>query len=322
MQMTDEGAMSLDDGEAPGQAASMPPEERDLGFGSVVASESRKRLLNPDGSFNVARRGLGFWTSLSIYHALLRTTWPRFLATLAGGYLAANTVFALLYLACGRGALMGDDTGLGNAFLRAFFFSVETLATIGYGNIVPVGILPNLVVVAEALVGVLGFALATGLLFARFSRPSARIVFSRQALIAPYRGGRAFMLRIANARRSEIIELEAKLVLTMFEDEEGGRTRRFHALPLERQRVAFFPLAWTIVHPIDAASPLAGLDAAQLLAREPEFLVLLTGIEETFSQTVHARSSYRAAEVVWGARFADMFNRQAVDADLTIDMAR
>ncbi len=320
MTMADAEAMSLENERA--QAAPMPPEERDLGFGSVVASESRKRLLNPDGSFNVARRGLGFWTSLSIYHALLRTTWPRFLATLAGAYLAANGLFALLYLACGSGALVGASTGLGSAFLRAFVFSVETLATIGYGNIVPVGVLPNFIVVAEALVGVLGFALATGLLFARFSRPTARIVFSRRALIAPYRGGRAFMLLIANARRSEIIELEAKLVLTMFEDTDGSRMRRFHNLALERQRVAFFPLSWTIVHPIDAASPLAGMDEAQLRAKEPEFLVLLTGIEETFSQTVHARSSYRAPEVVWGARFADLFNREADDGDLTIDMAR
>ena len=321
MSMGDEEPMSLDDAGAAAQAAAVRPEERDLGFGSVV-SESRMRLLNPDGSFNVARRGLGYFASLSIYHTLLRTTWPRFLAMLAGGYLAVNAIFALLYMACGTGALADAGTGLGSAFLRAFFFSVETLATIGYGNIMPVGILPNLVVVAEALVGVLGFALATGLLFARFSRPTARIVFSQRAVIAPYRGRRAFMLRIANARRSEIIELEAKLVLTMFEDGEGGRTRTFHALPLERQRVAFFPLAWTIVHPIDATSPLAGLDEAQLLAREPEFLVLLTGIEETFSQTVHARSSYRAPEVVWGARFADVFNRQAADGDLTIDMAR
>ncbi len=303
-------------------APPMRPEERDLGFGSVVASQSRQRLLNRDGSFNVARRGLGVWSSLSVYHALLRMSWPRFLATLAGAYLAANAGFALVYLACGPGALAGGDLGMGGSFLRAFFFSVQTMATIGYGQIVPMGIAANLVVVAEALVGVLGFALATGLLFARVSRPTARIIFSRRAVIAPYRGGRAFMLRIANARRSEIVELDAKVVLSLFEQVDGRRARRFHNLALERQRVAFFPLAWTIVHPIDAGSPLRGRSEAELLAAEAEFLVLLTGMEETFSQTVHARSSYRATEVVWGARFSDLFNRDAADGDLTIDVTR
>ncbi len=303
-------------------SAPLRPEERDLGFGSVVASQSRKRLLNPDGSFNVARRGLGLGSSLSVYHALLRMSWPRFLATLAGAYVAANALFALAFLACGPGALAGAVAGTGGAFLRAFFFSVDTMATIGYGQVLPVGIAANLVVVAEALVGVLGFALATGLLFARVSRPTARIIFSRRAVIAPYRGGRAFMLRIANARRSEIIELDAKVVLSLFEEVDGQRTRRFHTLALERQRVAFFPLAWTIVHPIGAGSPLRGRDEAELLAAEAEFLVLLTGIEETFSQTVHARSSYRATEVVWGARFSDMFNRDADDGDLTVDIGR
>ena len=157
---------------------------------------------------------------------------------------------------------------------------------------------------------------------ARFSRPTARIVFSRQALIGPYRGGRAFMLRIANARRSEIIELGARVVLSLFEGTGAQRTRRFHTLALERHRVAFFPLAWTIVHPIDDSSPLRDLDQKALAEREAEFLVLLVGTEETFSQTVHARSSYRAEELVWGARFADLFNRDSDDGDLTIDMGR
>jgi len=299
----------------------MSSEERDLGFGSVVANQSRMRLLNPDGTFNVAREGLGFWGSLSIYHILLRMSWPRFLATLAAGYLVVNAIFALLYLACGPAALTGD-AATGGGFTRAFFFSVQTFATIGFGQIAPQGIAPNLIVVAESLVGILGFTLATGLLFARFSRPTARIVFSHRAVIAPYRDGRAFMLRIANARRSEIIELGARVVLSLLEGPGPQRTRRFHTLALERHRVAFFPLAWTIVHPIDDASPLRNLDQAALAERQAEFLVLLVGTEETFSQTVHARSSYRADEVVWGARFADLFNRATGDGDLTIDMHR
>lgn len=305
---------------APADPQATPPEERDLGFGSVVADLSRKRLLNPDGSFNVARRGLGFWSSLSVYHWLLRMSWPRFLAALAAGYLAANAVFAAAYLACGPDALVGGTVQHG--FARTFFFSVQTFATIGFGQIAPASTAANLLVVLESLVGVLGFTLATGLLFARFSRPTARIVFSRKAVIAPYRGGRAFMLRIANGRRSELVELEAKIVLSLFETADGKRTRRFHTLALERQRVAFFPLSWTIVHPIDESSPLRGWDSDALEAADAEFLVLLMGIDETFSQTVHARSSYTAGDIVWGARFTDIFNRDADDGDLTIDMAR
>jgi inward rectifier potassium channel len=297
-----------------------PPE--DLGLGSVVAGESRSRLLNRDGSFNVARRGLGFWTSLSAYHALLRMSWPRFIAVLGGGYVLLNVLFTLVYLACGQGAITGDPAASGGRFLHAFFFSVQTIATIGFGQSTPVGIPANAVVVVEALIGVLGFAFGAGLLFARVSRPTARIVFSQRAVIAPYRGRRGFMLRVANARRSEIIELEAKVILSLIEDIGGVRARRFHALALERQHVALFPLAWTIVHPIDEASPLFGHTGSDLLAAQAEFLVLLTGIEETFSQTVHARSSYRADEVVWGARFIDVFNRDADDGDLTIDMGR
>lgn len=303
-------------------AARPSAEERDLGFGAVVASESRKRLLNPDGTFNVARRGLGVWSSLSVYHALLRMSWPRFLATLAGGYLVANALFAAGYLACGPAALVGAADPSVGRFLAAFFFSVQTLATIGYGHTYPAGLAANTLVVLESLTGVLGFALATGLLFARFSRPTARIVFSRRAVIAPYRGGQAFMFRIANARRSELIELQANVLLSLLEDSDGRRIRRFYTLPLERQHVAFFPLSWTIVHPIDELSPLNARTQAELLAREAEILVLLTGIEETFSQTVHARSSYRAGEIVWAARFADVFHRDADDGDLTIDMGR
>ena len=297
-------------------------EERDLGFGSVVARESRKRLLNRDGTFNVERRGLRFFQSLSLYHTLLTMSWPRFLLAVSGSYLVINVIFACAYLLCGPGALVSPPTGVPEGrFLQAFFFSVETFGTIGYGNIYPLGVLSNFVMVVEALAGLLVLAMSTGIIFARFSRPTARIRFSRSAVIAPYRGITALMLRIANERSNQIVEVDAQLLFSHRQDDDGA-PRLFDELGLERRRVVFFPLAWTIVHPIDETSPLFGLTAADLEDMDAEFLVLLKGIDDTFSQTVHARSSYTARELVWEARFASMFNPPTPDGVLSIDLER
>ncbi len=301
-------------------------EIRDLGFGAVVARESRQRLLNRDGSFNVQRKGLRLGTSLSLYHTLLTTTWTRFMALIVVSYLLLNGLFALAFVLCGPGALVGAQPGAGGAetaaFARAFFFSVETFSTIGYGNIGPAGLAANLVVTVEALVGLLWLALATGLLFARFSRPTARILFSRTAVIAPYRGIRAFEFRIANARSSQLTEVQATLMFTRFEEDGGRQVRRFHLLPLERSSVTFFPLSWTIVHPIDDASPLNGLTRDDMRRSDAEFLVLLSGVEETFAQRVHARSSYRWDEVAWGAKFSDILHHPMGTEPITIDVSR
>jgi inward rectifier potassium channel len=291
----------------------------DLGFGSVV-TRSRRRLLNRDGSFNVERGGLGLFASLSLYHYLLTTTWPRFLGLVSAAYLAINTLFAGLYLACGPGALTGIATPGRPRLLSAFFFSVQTLATIGYGVISPVSLAANLLVTTESLVGMLGVALSTGLVFARFSRPNAKILFSRHAVIAPYQEGTAFMFRMINARTSQLIEVGVQVLLSRLKTADGSR--EFRALSLERERVAFFPLSWTVVHPIDEHSPLWGVDAADLAACEVEFLVLVSATEETFSQVVHTRSSYRAEEVVWGARFVNLFNPPAEDGTLSVDVSR
>jgi len=296
---------------------------RDLGFGSVVARESHQRLLNRDGSFNVMRAGLGFLASLSPYHTLLTISWRGFFGLTALFYFGANLIFAAAYLFCGPGALsVPESAGVENRFFQAFFFSIHTLATIGYGTISPVGLAANVIVSIESFIGLFGLALCTSLLFARFSRPTAKILFSDRAVIAPYRGITAFEFRIANARRNQIIELEAKTLFARFEEVDGRPLRRFYPLKLERDRVVFFPLSWTIVHPIDETSPFYGMSAEDLRKTRGEFLVLLTGFDETFSQTVHARSSYLAEEVVWNARFADIFNRPADDGLLTIDVRK
>lgn len=296
--------------------------EEDLGFGSVVSRESRRRLLNRDGTFNVRRKGLGIVRSLSAYHFLLDVTWPRFFLLVAAWYVATNAVFALLYMTVGPSGFPGlSDEGVGSTFLAFFFFSVHTLATIGYGHVVPRGPAANVLVTLEALVGLLAFGLAAGLMFARFARPTVRVLFSERAVMAPYRDGLGFMFRIVNARKSQIVDLHARVVLSR--RKPNGVGREYHALRLERDQVVFFPLAWTVVHPVDGDSPLHGLDARELARQEAEFLVLLTGFDETFSQTVHTRSSYRFHEVAWGRRFADMFDHDASDDQvLSVDVDR
>ncbi|HXD73249.1 MAG TPA: ion channel [Vicinamibacterales bacterium] len=309
---------------APRQTEEEQARDRDLGFGAVVSRESRQRLLNRDGSFNVARYGLGFFESFAPYHALLSMSWSAFLGAVVVTYFVLNFLFAMAYLACGPDALIGSGLGsMGGRFGQAFFFSVETFATIGYGQIAPNGVPANIVVTIEALVGLMYQALATGLLFARFTRPTAAVLFSRHAVIAPYNDGSALMFRMVNRRRNEIIQLEAQVLFSaMVADGRGGATRKYTLLPLERNKVTFFPLSWTVVHPIDGASPLAGQTRESIAAAQGEILVLLSGTDEALEQTVHARSSYKAEEIVWNARFRSMFLETDARSRVAVDITR
>ena len=235
-------------------------------------------------------------------------SWVKFHTMVVLSYFLVNVLFAFAYLACGSEAIQGSEaTSTGGRFFDAFFFSVQTLATIGYGKISPSGFAANIVVAFEALTGLFGFALATGLLFARFSRPNAKIQYSEKAVIAPFHSITGFMFRIVNERQNQLIEVTATLTFSRMELHNNKQTRRFYPLPLERDKVTFFPLHWTIVHPIDEKSPLFGVSQKELEESDAEFAILLTGIDETFSQSVHSRSSYKHDEVVVGAKFRDMF---------------
>jgi inward rectifier potassium channel len=294
-------------------------EPTDLGLGTVVGGVNEQRLLNRDGTFNPRRRGLPFFASLSVYHYMLTIGWSRFFAIVVGGYLAVNSLFALAYLACGANSLLATSPAIvGTPFWRAFFFSVETLATIGYGNVTPNGMPAYFVMTAESLVGLLIFALGTGILFSRFSRPTAGVLFSETAVVAPYRGKTALMFRITNGRSNQLVELEAKVQFSRID----GSLRKYDQVSLERSRVTFFPLSWTIVHPIDEKSPLFGKTSEELVASEAEFLILLAGTDETFSQTVHARSSYKPHEIRFGHRFVNIYNPVGADGIVSIDVRK
>lgn len=284
-----------------------PDEVRDLGFGEAVARNERKRLLNQDGTFNSGRHGQSLLRSIPIYEHLTAISWGKFYLVTLVAYVAIAVFFAGIFFALGPDAIAGlvGSTGL-DRFAQAFFFSVHTVTTVGYGSLSPATAAANLVVAVEALVGMAGFAVLAALLFARLSRPIADIRFSDHAIVAPYHDITGLMFRIVNGSRGELVDVSVRVMFSWLESEGGERRRRFETLELERAHVTFFPLTWTVVHPIDKKSPLRGWDAARLAATHAEILVQVAGFAEVYSQTVRARTSYVPDEVLFGARFTSI----------------
>jgi inward rectifier potassium channel len=276
----------------------------DLGFGTKVV-EPNQRLMNRDGSSNVRRRGIPFFQSISFYHELITMSWWKFNLLIFVSYLVVNLIFSCLYF-------FGDIQHLGGMqahntmeqFMEAFFFSTQTLSTVGFGRLNPEGFYDSAVAAIESMTGLLGFALATGLLYGRFSRPVAKVIFSNHALISPYRGIKALMFRFGNPRKSQLLELEVEVNLSIVENDDAGKpVRRFVPLELERKRVAILSMTWTIVHPIDENSPIAGWVAGDFESKNCEVIVIVKAFEEAFSQTVYARTSYKADEIKCDMRF-------------------
>lgn len=261
------------------------------------------RIVKRDGRLNIM--GMGAWYSYwrDPYHLLLTISWPGFVALIALGYFVANALFALAYLAGGEGI---ENARPGN-FLDAFFFSVQTMASIGYGAMYPRTAYANALVAIEALVGLMGLAMGSGLAFARFSKPTARVLFSRVAVIAPNNGVPTLMFRAANERRNQILEAHLRVSLTRDEvTSEGQFMRRVYDLKLLRSQNPLFSLSWTAMHPIEEQSPLYGATAEMLAAAETTIIVTLSGIDETVAQTIYARHIYAAHELLWNMRFADI----------------
>jgi inward rectifier potassium channel len=239
------------------------------------------------------------------YHVLLNARWSTVLAGFALAYVAANAMFAAAYL------VGGDDIAHARpgSLLDAFFFSVQTMTTIGYGDMAPTTLYANVLVVLEAFLGLVSFALTTGLFFAKFSRPTARVLFSRVAVVSRRDGVLSLMLRMANERANQVLEAQVHLALARTETTiEGERVRRFYDLELARTRTPLFMLTWTVIHPITEQSPLHGATRESLLASDGEIIVSVMGVDETFSQVIHARYAYLADDIVWGARFADIMS--------------
>jgi inward rectifier potassium channel len=296
----------------------MKQESFDPGLTTQFSGQLR-RTINRDGTFNVHRKGLRL-RDANLYLKMIDTTWPRFLLVVTVVFLGVNILFAGTYVAIGTDHLQGLEPEMGS-FLNAFFFSVHTLTTVGYGNVFPKGVAANAVSAIEATTGLMVFALVTGLLYGRFSKPSARILFSYHALIAPYQDGASLQFRITNARSNVLMDMEARVLLMMVDSSDGLLKRDYVDLPLERRKIYFFPLTWTVVHPIDSSSPLYGKTAEDLARLSTEVLILIQGFDDTFSQVVHAQYSYRHDEFLWGAKFVPAFH---VDpkGDLILDVNR
>ncbi|HEY2065810.1 MAG TPA: hypothetical protein VGG84_07595 [Gemmatimonadaceae bacterium] len=306
----------------PTPPAPSDPEPADLGFGRVVAQAVRGRFVNRDGRPNSKKYGLGAQRAARFYLAALDASWAAFFAWMVGALLLINGCFALAYLAIGDGALQGADRlGVTDPFLAALTFSIGIFTTTGTGVMHAVGPTANWLVNLESFLGPTALVLAFGLLIARLIRPRMRIGLSESAVIAPYDGGRGFMFRIVNLQPGEMTDVQVRVNLVRFEEENGVRTREFHELKLERNSVEFFTLHWTIVHPITADSPLAGATPESLAASQAEFLIFINALEETFSTRVSTRSSYTWDEVRWDVKFASIF-ASGPDGIIAIDVDR
>jgi inward rectifier potassium channel len=256
------------------------------------------------GFTRVRARGTAYAPHKDLYHFVLSRTWPEFFVLVAVGFLLVNTLFAALYLV--------QPGGIANArpgsFEDAFYFSVQTLATIGYGGMYPVTRFAHLTVTFEALTGILSVAVITGITFTRFARPTARVLFADKIVLAPRDGVPHLMFRVANWRRNQVVEAQLRVVLlTTQRTREGEVLRRQIDLPLVRDRTAVFFLTWTAMHVIDEHSPFYGEGALERLrAQKSEMFLGLTGMDETIGQMIHARYNYSLDDIVTNVRFADV----------------
>ena len=281
-----------------------PKKQEDLGLGTKIG-EHGERLMNKDGSFNVERVGA---SRVSPYLWMMETTWLKFFAALFVFYVVANAVFALFFVLTGVENIDGvRSINFVEDYFSAFFFSVQTFTTVGFGAKNPGTTIADIIASLDALVGLLSVALATGLFFGRVSKPKAEILFSDNAIIAPHMDGKAFMFRIANERDHKIINLKATVVMSWIEHEDNEPKRRYSLLELERSTVALLPLNWTIVHPIDEKSVLKNMDVENLDKCRAEFIIQIEGFDETFNQQVHLNSSYSYMDLLCDVKFAPMF---------------
>jgi len=272
------------------------------GFGKKTDNEP-KRLINKDGSTNVKKIGLNFFDHFSVFHFLVKTSWALFNSLVVATYIGINMFFGGLYYLAGAQYIMVNATNNTDAFLKCFYFSAQTFSTVGYGGMHPEGTMANLIAVTEMLIGMMYLALVTGLLFAKFSRPVFKVIFSGHAIIAPYQGGKGLMVRLANAKENLLLDLQARIMITLKLVNNGKTERKFYILPLELDHIDILVTSWTLVHPINEESPLWDMSQEEFNASDAEIMVSINGLNDTFSQNIHARTSYKNYDVVWGAKF-------------------
>jgi len=291
------------------------------GFGVNSENSSGRFYDRSSGGANVIKRGIGVLNRHSWYHTMLAMPRTKFLSFLLIAYIIVNLIFAGIYYLIGIDHLAGVNAGSAiKNFSEVFFFSAQTFTTVGYGRISPVGFAASAVSTFEAFLGLLSFAIATGLFYGRFSRPRAFLSFSHNAIIAPYKNGTALMFRIAPYKNNLLSEAEAKVNLAMQLEENGKMVNRFFNLDLEISKINALALSWTIVHPINEKSPLYNLSYTDMANAKIEALVFVKAFDEVFSNTVVQRFSYIASEVIWGAKFKMMYHADEKKGATVLDL--
>lgn len=278
-------------------------EELELGFGSKNYKSS-VRFLNNDGSVNVKRTGMGWINNTDIYHSLISASLYKLIFIIISSYILINLIFAGIYYVVGAEHFGGLDVEEGSEFQKfigLFFFSAQTITTLGYGHIYPIGNAASIAAAVESLLGLLSFALATGVLYGRFSRPKSHVLYSRNMLVSPYKDAKAIMFRVTNKKQYELIEAEVSFSLSMSNPETNKR--EFYNLKLEINKINFLAMSWTLVHPINENSPLYGLSKQRMEELDAEFIILIKAINDTYSQTVYSRNSYKTEDLVENAKF-------------------
>ena len=292
----------------------------DLGFGNK-ATVNNQRIMNRDGSSNINRTGLPFLRTSDTYNSLIKMSWTKFGLLILVSYIIINLFFASLYVWIGIEFIEGSrGKNPTDQFFDAFFFSAQTISTVGYGHLSPTGMATSILAAFESMLGLMTFALATGLLYGRFSKPSAKIKYSKNMIVAPYMEGKGLMFRLANYRNNQLIDIEVQVLLSINETKEDKVSRQFYTLELERSHINMLTLSWTVVHPLDDKSPLWGLKPEDLDEGDVELIVLLKAFDDTFSQTVHSRTSYQYEEIVWNAKFVPIIEPNK-DGILSLNMA-
>jgi inward rectifier potassium channel len=291
----------------------------DTGFGNNASSYGG-RFINRDGSFNMRKEGLSFLNRYSVYHHMLTMPRWKFIGILVLFYLLINVVYATIYLLIGIDQLQGviAQTPWGK-FKEAYFFSTETFTTVGYGRVNPMGDGANFVAAIESMNGFLSFALATGLMFGRFSRPRAFLAFSDFALIAPYKGSTGLMFRFASYKDNHTLtDVQIRVNIGLKVQENGAAAEyRYYDLDLERSKVESLPMNWTVVHPITEKSPLQGFTAEDMKTADVELYVLIRGFDDVYSNLVQQRTSYTFEEIKFNRKFIPMY-RESEDGKTTI----
>lgn len=291
--------------------------ENNTGFGSNSQSYGG-RFLNKNGNPNVQKVGIGFFESISWFHIMLKIPRWKFLFIVLLFYFVVNLFFASIYFLIGVENLKGiTSVSKIDQFGQAFFFSIQTYTTVGYGHISPSGFLTSLVASVEALLGLLSFAIATGLFYGRFSKPKAFLKFSDNAIIAPYQNGKALMIRFAPYKNTNLTDVEAKLTLGITTEENGVISNKFFNLNLELEKISALTLSWTLVHPITEDSPLFTLTESEYKNTIGEILIFIKAFDDMYSTTVVRRTSYCFDEVIYGAKFLPMFSKN-IDNTKTI----